>query len=48
MVEMAETIIYPAAMSYLSELTSTATKAKKLGIDVNTSMMAAINDNAGA
>ncbi len=48
MVEMARTIIYPAAMSYLSELAVVASRAKKVGVDVDTRAMASANESATA
>ncbi len=48
MVEMARTIIYPAAMSYLSDLAVVAAKAKKVGVDVDTRAMASANESATA
>ncbi len=48
MVEMARTAIYPAAMTYLSELTTTATKARKFGIELDTLVMASIGEFASA
>ncbi len=48
MVEMAKTVIYPAAMSYLSELATTARTAKKLGVDVDTAVIESISGTAGA
>jgi len=48
MVEIAKTVIFPAAMSYLSELTSTAEAAKSLGIDMDTSVIASISSSCGS
>ncbi len=48
MVEMARTIIYPAAMSYLSELAVVTSRAKKVGVDVDTRAMASANESATA
>jgi glutamine synthetase len=47
-VELAKTWIYPAAMSYMGELTSTMSRASKLGVDVDTSIVKALANEADA
>ncbi|MCL4117935.1 UNVERIFIED_CONTAM: hypothetical protein GTU68_003104 [Idotea baltica] len=47
-VEMAKTIIFPVAMSYLSDLAGSVTASKDLGIEIGTSQLAVIAENAGA
>ncbi|MEZ5340884.1 MAG: hypothetical protein R2706_05405 [Acidimicrobiales bacterium] len=48
MVEMAKTIIYPAAMTYLGELAATASKTQKLGVEFDTSVITSLSESAGA
>jgi glutamine synthetase len=47
-VDMAKTIIYPAAMKYLSDLASTSTAAAALGITVGTATASAVAAHADA
>jgi len=46
--DMAKTIIYPAAMKYLSDLASTSTAAAALGITVDTATASAVATHADA
>jgi glutamine synthetase len=47
-VEMAKTSIYPAAISYLSELSETTANLKGLGVDLDTATAKQIADEANA
>jgi glutamine synthetase len=47
-VEMAKTSIYPAAISYLSELSETTANLKGLGVDLDTTTAKQIADEANA
>jgi len=47
-VDMATTMIYPAAMSYLSKLTDTLTAAKELSISLDNGVATSIADTANA
>ncbi|MDW3218693.1 MAG: glutamine synthetase III [Acidimicrobiales bacterium] len=47
-VELAKTWIYPATMSYLSELTTTIGNAGTLGVDMDTSIVKALGNEADA
>jgi glutamine synthetase len=46
--DIAKTIIYPSAMKYLAELTTTAASASALGIEVDTTIAKSIATNANA
>ncbi len=48
MVEMAKTIIFPAAMSYLAELSTTARTLEKLGVEFDSTTMAAVGKSTAA
>ena len=48
MVNMATTMIYPAAVSYLSELSATAANLKTLGVSLDASLAQSIADEANA
>ena len=47
-VDMATTMIYPAAMSYLSKLTDTLTAAKELSISLDNDVATSVADTANA
>ncbi len=47
-VDMATTLIYPAAITYLSELSETGVGLKTLGVTLNTDVAQAVADDAGA
>jgi glutamine synthetase len=47
-VELAKTWLYPAAMTYLSDLTSTMKKASSIGVDLDTSIVKALGAEADA
>ena len=48
MVNMATTMIYPAAVTYLSELSATAANLKTLGVSLETSLAQSIAEEANA
>lgn len=47
-IDMAKTIIYPAAMTYLSRLAATSAGMSGMGVDLDTSMAQAVAANANA
>ena len=47
-VDMAKTIIYPAAMSYLAELAETSSSAAGIGITLDTSVASTIAEESNA
>lgn len=47
-VEIAKTMLYPAALSYLAELTRTMRDAKKLGVELDTTQVRSIAGEADA
>ena len=47
-IDMAKTLLYPAAMSYVSDLTQTLERAQSLGVDLETTQVKVIAEHANA
>jgi glutamine synthetase len=47
-IDIAKTVIYPAAIQYLSSLASTAAGVASMGIELDTSVASAVADSSGA
>lgn len=45
-IELAKTVIYPAALAYVAELSATFTAAKEFGAEFDTSLLGSIAENA--